>query len=202
MIELNLLLSLKYREEKSIPFAWLEVALRGEQWVRSGRWGCTCMACGTAKTQHPRVQKLLSSWDRTLFLPRRVTAGLGASISLWKRLLFLLGSAECVYALGAEQPVPDESVQPTAACVTDVPSLQQVQALLGRGWGVVVEVALVWKLLSRPVPGSLHVLFSLRHLCFLLLLFLHAHEHRKNNFLCNLATGILSQINFNISRKS
>ena len=101
---------------------------------------------------------------------RRVTAGLGAGISLWKRLLFLPGSAECLYTLGAEQPVPGESLQPTAACVSDVPGLQQAQTLLGRGWEVAatVEVALAWKLLSCPVPGSLRVLFSLCRLRFLL----------------------------------
>lgn len=128
------------------------------------------MACSTAKTQHsrsPEVAVILTALSSFL---RRVTAGLGAGISLGKRLVLLPGSDECLYALGAEQPVPGESLQPAAACVTDVPGLQQAQTLLGGGWEVaaMAEVALAWKLLFCPVPGLLLVLFSLRRLCFLL----------------------------------
>lgn len=113
------------------------------------------------------VPKLLSSWLHSL----PSSAG---SLQVWEPA-FLCGkvsssSQDLLSALRAEQPVPSESLQPAAACVTDVPGLQQAQTLLGGGWEVaaMAEVALAWKLLFCPVPGLLLVLFSLRRLCFLL----------------------------------
>lgn len=169
----------KYGEEKSIPVVWLEVALGESSEARSGWWDCACMACGTAKTQRPRFQR-----------PHSHPSSAG-SLQVWE-LAFLCGkvftsSLICWVSLCTQGRAADESVQPAAACVTDVPSLQQLQTLLGRDReaAVTVEVALAWILLSGPVPRSLAACFVLPPPSPLLC----ARECRKNNFLCNLATG-------------
>lgn len=88
----------------------LEVALWEEQ--RGEIWVLRLHLRGWQHGQNPAATSLevVSRPQRSSFLSK-ATAGLGASVCLGKRLLFLPGSAERLYVLGAEQPVPSECPQ-------------------------------------------------------------------------------------------
>lgn len=130
MIELNLLLSLKYGEEKNIPVAWLEIAEQGEQCCRV--WVLRLHLHG----QNPTSTSLEISVVLSLHsLPSSV-----GSLQVWE-LEFVDGSlfSSCWDLLNVFMG----SGQSSTLCD------QTEQTLLGRSckMGVAV-VALAWKLLS------------------------------------------------------
>lgn len=152
-----------------VKYDWIEFELK----IRRGEKYSCCMAgnssavvqglCDEAAPAWPKPSSLeiaaaLSPALSSIFCG--VTAVLGAGICWWKALLFLLGSAECLY--GSEQ----SRWNPMNPCCIFVPSLSRLcWAGAARWW---------WQWWwpchgnSCPIPGVFCVLFSLHCLSFLL----------------------------------
>lgn len=123
------------RGRGSIPVSWLGVALWGEQ------WGKVWMA-----RLHPRGlwhgQNLASLSPEVAIVLKPCSLPSSTGLLQVCELAFLCGNVFSsswdllsVFTVGAEQLVPDESVQSPAAHVTDLHGVRQAQTSLGRGWG-------------------------------------------------------------------